>query len=222
MRVPSGDHEGRSQAPSTSVRRSGSPEPSAATVYRSRVRRMSQSSSRAEENTIRVPSGAQVPAPSSKSPSVSRVGSAEPSAGTTNRCWRRPAVQPSLSSLNWSRVSRRGRRFFSSFSSSSGSASRAANRTRVPSGDQTGSPTPPSRSVRRRGSPPSAAITYSWGSSLSRDETKARRSPSGDHRGLPSRLAPDVNCRGGDEPSTSAIQIALRYSFASRSTRLTT
>src|SRR6266516_3992017 len=54
--------------------------------------------------------------------------------------------------------------------------------------------------------------------SPSRFEVKARRVPSGDHRGVASRFVPEVNFRGGSEPSTGASEMAPRYSLASPST----
>ena len=105
------------------------------------------------------PSGVQVGAESSKSPSVSCFAGSEPSAGTTNTCARRSPVQPTLSSLNWSRVKRRGSRLRSSSSSYAASRTRETKASRVPSGDQAASLGPSFSSVRQSGSPPSAGIT---------------------------------------------------------------
>src|SRR5439155_8470095 len=87
-----------------------------------------------------------------------------------------------------------------------------------PSGDHAGSATSSLEVVSRPGSPPLTGITYRSMCSPSRLDVNATRFPSGDHRGVASRLVPDVNRVAGAEPSTGASQIAPRYSFDSPST----
>src|SRR5215213_1167303 len=132
-------------------------------------------------------------------------------------CVLRSVVQPTLSSLYWARVIRRGRRFFSSSSSYASSRTRAENAMRVPSGDHASSPASSFRSVSRIGSPPSAGITYTCFLSRSRLDAKASFVPSGDQRGVVSDLRPAVKRRGGAEPSDGTSQIELLYAFSSRS-----
>ena len=155
--LPSGDHDGNAAYPSWWVRSSGSP-PSASSTYRSRSVVVSQSSSRAEENAILVPSGDHAGLSSSKSPSVSCRAGSDPSAFTTNRCSRRSPVQPSSSSLYCSRVNRLGPRFFGSSSSYAASGTRDVNAIRVPSGDHTSWLALCLRSVSLRGSPPATGM----------------------------------------------------------------
>ena len=99
---------------------------------------------------------------------------------------------------------------------------------RVPSGDQASSPKPSSRSASVTTSPGiDTGATWSVPlrfPSLSSDRrlVNARRRPSGAHTGPLSPCSPEVNWYGAEEPSAAASQIALRYLFASRSTRLTT
>src|SRR5579872_2104615 len=91
---------------------------------------------------------------------------------------------------------------------------------RVESGDHATFSTLSLPSVSRRASPPSAGMIQRFPgvlSSLPRLETNASQRPSGDQRGEPSRFSPAVNLTGSEEPSSGAIQIALRYSLESLS-----
>src|SRR5947208_16422552 len=91
------------------------------------------------------------------------------------------------------------------------------------SGAHTGPCTSSFRSVRRRASPgASTGDTYSCATSPSRTDVNASQRPSGDHRGVPSRLGPNVRRRGSVDPSTGTAQIALRGSPLSSSTHETT
>src|SRR5438128_973717 len=94
---------------------------------------------------------------------------------------------------------------------------------REPSGAHTGACTSSWRSVSRRASPgASTGDTYSCATSPSRTDVNASQRPSGDQRGVASRLGPNVRRRGSVDPSTGTAQTALRGSRLSSSTHATT
>src|SRR6266545_772050 len=100
---------------------------------------------------------------------------------------------------------------FSSSFGSRGSGSPTTNTTRVPSGDQAYSDTPPFTSLTLSASPPARFISHSWPSFAPwRDDTNEMYLLSGLHRGCDSLSAEDVSWISR-APSQLAIQMSESF-----------